>query len=104
MSQASSPPPQTHLEALRRHLSAVEAENRVMKVQLLSACAASGILADMQQLEQTIALHRPPQVGAGRGWSARDCLFVCGAGVNEFANRSESAFFFLAQRTDSRFF
>ncbi|GAX85648.1 hypothetical protein CEUSTIGMA_g13063.t1 [Chlamydomonas eustigma] len=53
---------QSCLEILQRHLFDIQAENQGMKVQLLQTCAASGIMADIHQLEQTISMHRPQPV------------------------------------------
>lgn len=53
---------QSHLELLVRHLDGMQQENQAMKTMLLQMCNANGINADMQQLNQTIAMHQPAQV------------------------------------------
>lgn len=68
---------QSHLELLVRHLDGMQQENQTMKSMLLQMCNANGINADMQQLNQTIAMHQPAQVrrvgGVDRGMLALWC-------------------------------
>lgn len=58
---------QSCLDMLLRHLEAVQRDNEAMKGVLLRAAVVSGISAEMEHLEQTIDMHRPPPVRLVQG-------------------------------------